>query len=498
MNGQTLSFALPILILLLLWAIWKKFKTSSKLLNLPPGPRKLPIIGNLHQLIGVLPHHKLRDLASKYGSVMQLQFGEVPTVIISSPESAKQVLQTHDIIFAHRPFLLAADIILYKAADLAFAPYGDYYRQLRKICTLELFSSKRVQFFRLIREEEVSNFIRSISSSTGSPINLTKMLHSSSCTITLRAAFGNKCALDNQEEFILVVQQVLKIVSGFSLADLFPSLKWLHAITGVQYRLTKLRQKVDHVLEKIINGHKIARATSKTNTEDEDVLHVLLNLQEQKNLALPLTTNNIKAVILDIFIGGIDTSATVIEWAMSELIRSPRVMQKAQAEVRQVFDGKGIVDETMIDELKYLKLVIKETLRLHPPAPLLLPREACEQCQISGFDIPAKTRMFVNVWALGRDPNYWYEAEKFFPERFIGSPIEYKGGNFEYLPFGYGRRTCPGSLFGLANVELPLAYLLYQFDWELPNAKNKEDLDMAEEFSTVARRQNDLYLIPTM
>ncbi|XP_050209956.1 desmethyl-deoxy-podophyllotoxin synthase-like [Mercurialis annua] len=494
MNSEIISFSLPVLFLLILWTIWKKFKTSSnsKPLNLPPGPRKFPIIGNIHQLIGVLPHHKLRELAKKYGSVMHLQFGEIPTVIISSPETARQVLQTHDIIFAHRPNLMAADIIFYKAADIVFAPYGEYWRQLRKICMIELLSSKRVELCRSMREKEVSNFIKSISSSAGSPINLTKMIQSLLSTLTVRAAFGKNCLLD-QEEFIPLAQQVLKMMSGLSTADLFPSSKLLHTVTGIRYRLKKLHKKVDRVLEKIISEHRIS--SGETNT-DVALLQVLLNLQEQRNLELPLTIDNIKAVILDIFIAGTDTSSTVIEWAMSELIKNPKVMQKAQADVRQVFHGKLDVDETIINELKYLKLVIKEALRLHPPGPLLAAREAREQCQISGYDIPAKTRVFVNVWALGRDPNHWFEPEKFLPERFVDSPINYKGGDFEYLPFGSGRRICPGSLFGLVNVELILANLLYHFDWKLPGDKKKEDLDMDEEFTTVARRKNSLYIIP--
>ncbi|XP_050229781.1 desmethyl-deoxy-podophyllotoxin synthase-like [Mercurialis annua] len=491
MNSQILSFPFLILFFLFLLILWNKFKTiRNTKLNLPPGPRKLPIIGNLHQLTGGVLHHKLRDLAKKYGSVMHLQIGEIPTIIISSPESAKQVLQTHDLIFAQRPFLLAADIILYKAADIAFAPYGDHYRQLRKICMLELLNSKRVHLFRPIREEEVSNFIRAISSSAGSPINLTKMLHSLSSNITVRAAFGDKCPLD-LEEFLPLAQDVLNSVSGLSMADLFPSFKWLHAITGIHYRLRKLHKKVDLVLEKIINGHRISRAASEINIMDEDILHVFLNLQAKGNLDLPLTIDSIKAVILDIVIGGTDTSATTIEWAMSELIKNPKSMKKAQAEARQVFDGKRI-----IGELKYLKLVIKETLRLHPPAPLLGRKELNEQCQISGFDIPAGTRVFVNACALGRDPNYWFEAEKFIPERFIDNPLDFRGANFEYLPFGSGRRICPGYIFGMANIELALAHLLYQFDWELPNITEKEDLDMTEELGAVVKRKHDLYLIP--
>ncbi|XP_025983092.1 cytochrome P450 71D11 isoform X1 [Glycine max] len=193
----------------------------------------------------------------------------------------------------------------------------------------------------------------------------------------------------------------------------------------------------------------------------------------------------------DIFGAGGETAATAINWAMAKMIRDPRVLKKAQAEVREVYNMKGKVDEICIDELKYLKLVVKETLRLHPPAPLLLPRA----CEIDGYHISVKSMVIVNAWAIGRDPKYWSEAERFYPERFIDSSIDYKGGNFEYIPFGAGRRICPGSTFGLKNVELALAFLLFHFDWKLPNGMKNEDLDMTEQSGVTVTRKADLFLI---
>ncbi|KAK1581605.1 hypothetical protein Q3G72_007362 [Acer saccharum] len=203
-----------------------------------------------------------------------------------------------------------------------------------------------------------------------------------------------------------------------------------------------------------------------------------------------------KAVIWDVFTAGSETSATTINWAMSELMKNPRIMKKAQAEVREVFNRIGKIDETSLNEMKFLKLVIKETMRLHPPLPLLLPRECGERCEINGFEIPAKTKVLINAWAIGRDPKYWSEPERFIPERFLDSPIDYKGNNFEYIPFGAGRRICPGMSFGLANVELPLAILLYHFDWLLRDGMKHEDLDMTEAFGLSARRKDDLCVIP--
>jgi cytochrome P450 len=168
-------------------------------------------------------------------------------------------------------------------------------------------------------------------------------------------------------------------------------------------------------------------------------------------------------------------------------------MEKAQTEVREVFGKNGSVGE-----LNYLNMVIRETMRLHPPLPLLLPRECREECGINGYNIPIKSRVLVNAWAIGRDSNYWVEAERFQPERFLDSSIDYKGVNFEFTPFGAGRRMCPGILFGISNVDLLLANLLYHFDWKLPGDMKPESLDMSEAFGAAVRRKNALHLTPIL
>lgn len=193
---------------------------------------------------------------------------------------------------------------------------------------------------------------------------------------------------------------------------------------------------------------------------------------------------------------GSDTSASVLEWVVAEIMKSPRVMEKAQSEIREAFRGKETIHESDLDELNYLKLVIKETLRLHPPVPLLIPRECTKLTNIGGYEIPKKTKVMINAWALGRDPEYWSDAERFIPERFEGNSVDFRGNNFEYVPFGAGRRMCPGMTFGLASIMLPLALLLYHFNWELPNKMKPEDMDMVEHFGLVVGRENELRLIP--
>lgn len=427
---------------------------------------------------------------------MHLQLGEVSNIVISSPEAAKQVMKTHDISFAQRPFLLAASIVLYNFKDIAFAPYGDNWRQLRKICALELLSTKRVQSFRSIREEEISNLIRSISICKGSPVNLSKMVLSISNTITLRSAFGKFCK--HQDGFLPLVQEIVLLLEGFSIADIFPSIKLLHRISGMRPKLEKLHQEVDVILENILNEHREKKGLRKSdsNGKENDLVDVLLNLQDQGDFEFPFKTDGIKAVMLDLFVAGTESSSTVIEWAISEMLKNSRVMEKAQTEVRQVFNQSENIVETSLHELKYLKLVIKETLRLHPPAPLLLPRECRESVEINGYEVPINYKVIINAWAIGRDPRYWIEAERFYPERFLNNSIDFKGQDFEFLPFGAGRRMCPGIVYGMAVVELALANLLYHFDWKLPNEAEPYHLDMSESFGATARRKNELCLIP--
>ncbi|OIT32585.1 5-epiaristolochene 1,3-dihydroxylase [Nicotiana attenuata] len=417
----------------------------------PPGPWRLPFIGSLHHLIGGLPHRRLRTLAQKYGPLIYLQLGEIPVVVISSPAIAKEILKTHDLAFADRPQLTSLNTIFYNQKDIIFGQYGDYWRQMRKICILELLSAKMVKSFSAIRQDELLSLVSSISSTI-----------------------------------------------GFDVADLFPSCKILHKMSGSKSKLVNAHQKVDGVMEDILNKHIENRgAGNKGNGEfgDEDLVDVFLRIKENAELQFTITNDHIKAVILDIFLAGTETSFTVIIWALVELMKNPHVMAKAQSEVRQVFKGKKNVDEEDFEKLTYLKLVIKETLRLHFPVPFIGPRECREQTNIDGYTIPLKTRVLVNAWALARDPESWHDPENFIPERFENSSIDFTGNHFEFVPFGAGRRMCPGMLFGLANVGLPLAQLLLHFGWELPYGTNPKDLDMTETHGIVAAKKKYLYLV---
>ncbi|KAK8953734.1 5-epiaristolochene 1,3-dihydroxylase [Platanthera guangdongensis] len=465
-------------------------RPKQPILRQPPGPWNLPVIGSLHHLLRPQPPHQiLRRLSAVHGPIMRLKLGEIPAVVVSSSAAAKEILKTHDISFASRPISSSFNAICYGGKDIAFAPYGDFWRQMRRLCLLELFSAKRVQSFRYIREAEISNLILSIAeaAASGISVDLSHQLSLLSNNITSRAVVGGKTT--DQKLFQSAVAAVVELASGFNVVDIFPSMPFIARITGItlnrsqfasiitgfKRKLEQCHRMLDHVNEEIIQQHKKKQGQL---FAEEDITDVLLRIQADDNLQIPITNEHIKAVINDLLVAGTNTTATVIVWAMSELIRN-------------------VAEEELMsgDKLGYLKLVIKEAMRMHPPLPLLLPRENQEGCEVMGYEIPAKTTVMVNAWAVGRDASNWKDPDAFRPERFEGSAVDYKGGNMELIPFGGGRRICPGMSFGLAAVEMALAHMLYYFDWEYLT-KRGEELDMTEAPGLAMERKFPLCLLP--
>ncbi|CAH1440935.1 unnamed protein product [Lactuca virosa] len=476
----------------LIFFLYFVFK-RSKSFNLPPGPQKLPLIGNVHQIAGTLPHRAFRDLARKHGPIMHIQLGQISAVIISSPRLAQEVLKTNDIALADRPTTFGSELVLYGNTDIALAPYGEYWRQMKKIASLELLSAKKVRSFSRIREQELDGFIEFLRLSSGKPINLHKTITELINNVVCIASFGKNCK--QQHALLEFLDEFARVNSGFHLADLFPDFKFLYVVSGLRSKLMKLHKTLDKIFDDIWEEHEGRKRDG--GDQDEDLLEVLLRIKEEGGLEFPITNNNIKAIFVDIFAGGTDTSSITIGWAMTEIIRHPNVMEKLQAEIREAFKGKGKIKESDLNGLSYLQSVIKETLRLHPPIPLLLPRVCREQCKIGGYDIPVKMKVFVNGWACSTDPEYWEDAESFKPERFENTSVDFMGTNYHFIPFGSGRRMCPGITFGMVSVELLLAQMLYNFDWKLPEELNPTDIDMSETEGSLVAKKVPLHLIPT-
>eukprot|EP00257_Ricinus_communis_P007138 XP_002523238.2 cytochrome P450 71B10 [Ricinus communis] len=497
------QLSLLLLLPLLFFFLKRKLQAKTRIKNHPPGPPSLPIIGNFHQL-GVLPHQSLCQYSKKYGSVMLVKLGRVPTVIISSSGAAKELFKTHDLNSCSRPLLTGSGKLSYNYLDIAFTPYGDYWRDMRKLCVLELFSAKRVQSFQFIREQEVSLLIDSISKSSSScPVDLSEKAMTLTANIICRAAFGKSFQERGlgHERFQEVIHEGLATLGSFCAADFFPYVGWIvDRITGLHARLERNFQEFDTFYQKIIDDH-IQKGRKDGSQQVEDIIDVLLELEKSHREefgAFQFSKDHIKAILMNIFLAGVDTGAITLVWAMTELIRNPRVMKKAQEEIRSCIGDKRKVSEIDIEKLGYLKIVLKETLRIHPPGVLLIPRETMAQFSINGYDIYPKTRIQVNVWAMGRDPKIWKNPQEFYPERFLDSSIDYKGMNYELLPFGGGRRGCPGITMGMTTVELALANLLFYFDWKLPYNMKIEDINMEEAPGLTIHKKEPLLLVPTI
>ncbi|KAH6757560.1 hypothetical protein C2S51_038708 [Perilla frutescens var. frutescens] len=490
-----------VLLLPIILIIYLRRNGKSVSAKWPPGPKTLPIIGNMHQMSG-LPFRCLAELSKQYGPLMRLRLGEMETIVVSSPELAREILKENDPCFADRPQSIGIKVLWYDYIDMAFSPYGEYWKQMRKICMMELLSPRSVRSFASIRRDEVSGLVESIHrlSAGGEPIDISNRIFSMLSSITCRAVFGK--VSNDKDTLIKILKDGLQMAGGFEIADFFPSSVVINALSWNKLRLLMMRRRLDVILDGLINQHRENHAEKIMGNGEfgnEDLVDVLLRLQESGELQFPIRNDNIKAVIYDMFSAGTETSATTMDWAMTELMRNPRVMEKVQAEVRGVYDDKTIGSMGDNDQkLEYLKLVIKETLRLHAPVPIVL-RASREETQINGYTIPAKVRVFVNSWGMHRDPQYWNNPESFEPERFQGRAKELlgSGDTFDFLPFGGGKRMCPGVTFAMASIELVLAHLLYHFDWKLPQGVDPQTMDMMENPGLTASRKTSLYVIPT-
>ncbi|XP_057841414.2 cytochrome P450 71AU50 [Cryptomeria japonica] len=463
--------------------------------KLPPGPRPWPVIGSLH-LLGKLPHQSLTTLAKKYGSIMFLRLGSIPTVVVSSPAMAKEFLKTHDLVFANRSKSTYGKYVCYDHKSVAFGPYGASWKQMRKLLTVELLTMKRNDSFRFVREEEVSDMIASIwqeSRQGAQCVDVKKRLSSLTRNIVCRM-FASRTYADNElnggHDFKQIVEEMFVLAGAFCIGDFIPSLDWLD-FQGFRRRMQAVHKIFDGFAEKVIDEHihhRLEKEKPKEEDRVKDMVDVMLGMAETKNLTI--SRIDIKAMILDMLNAGTETSVTLIEWAMSELLKNPATLARAQQEIESAVGRDRRVMESDVMSLDYLRCVVKETLRLHAPAPMLL-NESTEGCSVGGYFIPPKTRLFVNVWAIGRDENVWKDVHQFKPERFMGCNKDVRCQDFDLLPFGAGRRGCPGISMGLSVSELALAQLIHCFEWNVNG-----EVDMEEEFELTVPRKNPLFACP--
>ncbi|KAL6650988.1 hypothetical protein ACP70R_009913 [Stipagrostis hirtigluma subsp. patula] len=500
---------LPLVLTLVRFLGAKRARKRQQLADghLPPSPPALPVLGHLH-LVGSLPHVSLANLAKKHGAadLMFLRLGSIPVIVVSSPRAAEAVLRTHDHVLASRPRPLAVEIIMYGPSDVGYSPYGGYWRQARKLVTTHLLSARKVQSFRLARGEEVSVAMARVgeAAAAGAAVDVGELLGSFTNDMACRAVMGRSFRSEGwNKQFRELVVDTSPLIAGFNVEEFFPFLARFGVVNRViRTKSEKMRRRWDELLDRLIQDHESKygeynSSASEPKDEEDDFIHVLLSVREEYGL----TREQMKGILLDVFFGGIETSSSLLEYTMAELMRWPHVMKKLQAEVRSCIpEGQEAVGEADLSDMAYLRAVIKETLRLHPVAPLMVPHFSMASCCIDGYVIPPGARVLVNSWAIGRDARYWEDAEEFVPERFVegGSAMDvsFKGNDFQFLPFGAGRRMCPGMNFAMASVELMLPNLVHRFDWELPHGMEGRGIDMSEAFGIVVHRKEKLLLVP--
>ncbi|KAL5990695.1 hypothetical protein ACLOJK_011598 [Asimina triloba] len=465
---------------------------------LPPGPPGFPIIGCLY-LLGQLPHLDFHRLSQKYGPIMHIRLGLVPTVVVSSPNAAMLFLKSHDLVFASRPFTQVESYISYDGRSLASTEYGSYWRNVRKLCTLRLLSNLKIESFSSTRREEVGLFVESLKQSAKAEVevDITAMVAALSTSLSCRMVLGKKYMDEDFDKrgFKGVVDELNEIIGAFNIADYIPCLGFLD-LQGLRRGVKAIMKVFDAFFEKIIDEHIECKADQ---NRERDFVDFMLSFMESDENKFHFGRPNIKALMLDMLAASMDTTAAVVEWAFAELLKHPEMMNKAQKELESVVGMDRMVAESDLASLGYVEMVLKESMRLHPVLPLLIPHQSTEDCSVDGYHIPKGSHVIINTWSIGRDPNAWSDPEVFNPERFKGSAsgIDVMGRDFQFLPFGAGRRGCPGMQLGYTVARLILAQLVHCFDWQLPNGLRPGDVDMSERFGLVVPKASHVLCIPT-
>ncbi|KAK1317084.1 Isoflavone 2'-hydroxylase [Acorus calamus] len=448
----------------------------------PPSPLSLPLIGHLHLLKKPL-HCTLAHLSLKYGPVLSLRFGSRPVLLVSSSAAAEECFTKNDIAFGNRPRFLVGKILGYDFTAPAWAPYGDHWRNLRRITTFRVCSTARVNSFSPFWSAEVRSIVKRFFARHRSSIDggFTKAeIKSVSIDLTFNMVMemisgkkyhgeGATVSREEAEEF----RETFRLVGTSNLEDFMPVLNWMRFM-GLEKRLSRLQKRRDAFLEGMIEEHRLKRKTSDASEgveKRETIIDVMLTLQESD--AEYYTDEIIKGVISNLLSAGTDTTAVTMEWALSHLLNNPETLKKAKDEIDTVVGHDHILEESSLPNLPYLHDIIRETLRLCPAGPLLVPRESTEECMVGGYYVPPGTMLLVNAWAIHRDPSLWEEPTKFKPERFQGGGVE----GYKMIPFGSGRRRCPGEGLAMRLLGLTLGTLIQCFEWK---RVEEEEVDMME------------------
>ncbi|KAK4859974.1 hypothetical protein QYF36_015258 [Acer negundo] len=451
-------------------------RNRTKKRAVPEAGGAWPVIGHLHHLGGPEPAHRVfGNMADKYGPIFTVKMGVHRALVVSDWEIAKECLTTNDKVFANRPKTVAMELLGYNFSMVGFSPYGPYWRQARKITTLELLSHHRLEKLKHVRESEKKTSLKELyevwskNKSSGSNkvlVDMKRWFGDVSINMILRLIIGKRCSdSDGWKEDLAIF---FEWSGKFLLSDGLPFLRWLD-IGGDEKKMKKIAKNLDIVAQGWLDEHKKKKA-SKDAKEDEDFMDVMITiLQDGAQLFPGRDTDTVnKATCLALIVAASDTTMLTLTWALTLLLNNRNVLKKAQHELDIHVGSERQVNESDITNLVYLQAIFKETMRLYPGGPLLVPHESMEDCTVSGYHVPAQTQLFVNLWKMHRDPTVWSDPGEFKPERFLTTHKDFdvRGKNFEYMPFSSGRRMCPGVSFALQVLQLTLASLIHGFDLE--------------------------------
>ncbi|WVZ17287.1 hypothetical protein V8G54_010269 [Vigna mungo] len=460
-----LYFAL--LILLFLFSLKLLFQTR-RFRNLPPGPLSYPIIGNLSQL--KQPYHRtFSQMSQKYGSVFSLWFGSRLVVVLTSQSAVQECFTKNDIVLANRPHFLFGKYISYNNSTILHSSYGDHWRHLRRILSLEVVSTTRLNSFYEVRRDELMRLVQKLaklSSNQFTKVDLKTML------------FGDDCDINDVEkakEFKDIIKELVILAGVNNRGDFLPIVRWFD-FDNLEKKLKGIGKRTDAFLQELIEEHRNGKNNGNTMID-----HLLAQQQSQPE---QYTDQIIKGLSLSLLLAGTDTSALTLEWAMANLLNHPEVIKKAKKEIDTHVGSNRLVEESDMSKLPYIQSIVYETLRLHPAAPIWSPHLSSEDCIVGKYNLPKDTIVLVNAWAAHMDPEMWSDPTHFKPERF-----ENESEINRLLSFGLGRRACPGSNLAQRTVSLSVALLLQCFEW---NRIGKEEIDMSEANGITISRKNPL------
>ncbi|KAI3908052.1 hypothetical protein MKW98_003697 [Papaver atlanticum] len=497
-NEMFVSAVICLAAALLLHRIYRG-RTKTYSIPLPPGPPGWPVVGNLFDL-GRKPQETFVELQQKYGPVFMLRLGSRNTLVIASADAATELFKNHDHSFRNRHQNEVISMGEDYAMPTGTRSYGPYWRMMRRLYATKFFSHATIkntaikrrrcveQLIQWISEEEKANRIVELRHFVFvSFFNLMGDLLFSRSLLDLQSGTG--------DEFYRFIEDMIQISVKPNAADFFPFLRKLDP-QNLQKKMRTAMDGAVNIIDVFVKERRTVEFSHDKHLE-KDFWNVLMELEGNgKDEPKTLSDRQINLLILEMFMGSTETTTSTIEWAMTELLLNPKVMRKIKAEIAQVIGHDRKIEESDIENLPYLAAVLKETMRLHPSIPLLIPRTNSEDTEFMGYMIPKDTQVLVNVWGIGRDPASWNNPLLFNPDRYLGTNIDYRGQYFELMPFGGGRRICPGIPMAHQVLHLVLGSLIQCFDWTLEAGVTPETIDMGETLGMTLKKFIPLKVTP--